>query len=93
MIDAESVTARISLMSLLSADHLTEDVLEDYAMGKFSGPDCVSLEEHLLVCSSCQTGLEAAEEYIRSVRAAIRAEAQQRTRKTLQREGVLTGVT
>lgn len=50
--------------------HLPEDVLELYAMGKLSNLDCVPLEEHLLICTPCQTRLMAVDEFVRVIRAA-----------------------
>jgi len=44
--------------------HATDDVLELYAMNRLSGPELDRLEEHLLICQSCQDRL-AAEESIR----------------------------
>jgi hypothetical protein len=51
-------------------DHVSEDVLETYAMGKLSGEDCFPLEEHLLICCICQRRLEQTDEYIRIIAAA-----------------------
>jgi hypothetical protein len=44
--------------------HATNDVLERYAMGRSTGPELAGLEEHLLVCESCQDRL-AIEDSIR----------------------------
>ena len=52
-------------------DHIPEDSLEAYAMGKIPVLDRASLEEHLLVCPTCQTQLEETTEYIRLVRSAL----------------------
>ena len=51
--------------------HFPDDVLERYAMGRLSGVDSVPLEEHLLICTACQTNLLAVEEYILVVRVAL----------------------
>jgi anti-sigma factor RsiW len=50
--------------------HVSEDVLETYAMGKLSDEDCAPLEEHLLLCCICQRRLAQTDEYIRVVKAA-----------------------
>lgn len=42
-------------------------------MGMLSEGDCEPLEEHLLVCSKCQDLLAEADEYIRVIRAGLRA--------------------
>jgi hypothetical protein len=51
-------------------DHVSDDVLETYAMGKLSDEDCAPLEEHLLICCVCQRRLAQRDEYIRVVKAA-----------------------
>jgi hypothetical protein len=53
--------------------HYPDDVLERYAMGKLSSLDYVPLEEHLLICTDCQTNLLAVEDYILIARAALGA--------------------
>jgi predicted anti-sigma-YlaC factor YlaD len=51
--------------------HYPDDVLERYAMGNLSALECVPIEEHLLMCTACQTNLLAVEEYILVTRAAL----------------------
>jgi hypothetical protein len=50
--------------------HFPEQVWEEYAMGLRSEEDCKSLEEHLLICSTCQDLLAEVDEYIRVAKAA-----------------------
>ena len=50
--------------------HISEEVLEEYALGMQSNQDCKPLEEHLLICSACQDLLAATDEYIRVAKAA-----------------------
>ena len=57
-------------MKVNLSSHCSEDVLEEYSMGMLSSQDCVSVEEHLLLCVACQGRLEDTEEYIRVVKAA-----------------------
>jgi len=52
------------------SDHISADALEAYAMGKLSLNESVPLEEHLLICSQCQTRLEQTDEYIQVIQAA-----------------------
>ena len=52
-------------------DHIPEELLEAYAMGKLSAPRNASLEEHLLVCHACQSQLHETEEYVRVVQTAL----------------------
>ena len=51
-------------------NHVSEEVLEIYALGKLSDDDCAPLEEHLLLCCICQRRLEQADEYLRVIKAA-----------------------
>ena len=51
--------------------HLSEQAMENYAMGKVSNADCTPIEEHLLVCPICQLRLESLDEYIRIIKAAL----------------------
>jgi anti-sigma factor RsiW len=50
--------------------HISEGVLEEYALGVQSDEDCKPLEEHLLICPACQDLLAAIDEYIRVAKAA-----------------------
>jgi hypothetical protein len=47
-----------------------QEVWEEYAMGMRSEADCTSLEEHLLICFTCQDILADADEYIQAIAAA-----------------------
>ena len=51
-------------------DHVDEEILERYALGRLNEVQAAPVEEHLLVCQWCQDALGAADEYIRTVRAA-----------------------
>ena len=48
-----------------------ENLLEQYAMGKLSNDSCAALEEHLLICATCQVRLQQLDEFIRATKAAI----------------------
>jgi len=50
--------------------HLTEDVLETYVLGQLSPPDCISAEEHLLICPDCMNRLDQCEAYIQIMKVA-----------------------
>jgi len=54
----------------IRGDHIDEETLECYALGRLAEDEAASVEEHLLVCHSCQDELAAADEYISTVRAA-----------------------
>ena len=69
--------------------HYPDDVLERCAMGGLSSLDYVPLEEHLLICTACQTKLLAVEEYIAVVRAALAAASPRRSHR--RRECLISG--
>lgn len=52
--------------------HIEEDVLELYSLGRLSEPASADLEEHLLVCHSCQERLEQTDDFVRAFRMAVR---------------------
>src|ERR1035438_9554963 len=52
-------------ISLVSLDHLDENVLEEYVFGRLSNAKSAVVEEHLLICPHCQTSLAETDEYIR----------------------------
>ena len=51
-------------MYKLAQAHPSEEVLEEYALGRLTGPELEQLEEHLLVCAQCQDGLAEIDEFI-----------------------------
>jgi hypothetical protein len=51
--------------------HPTEELLEEYGFGRVREPALAALEEHLLVCSLCQTRLEELDEYAALLKAVL----------------------
>src|SRR5580700_4943154 len=51
-------------LNFADESHSSNEALERYAMGRSAGPELAGLEEHLLVCESCQDRL-AVEDSIR----------------------------
>jgi predicted anti-sigma-YlaC factor YlaD len=51
--------------------HFSYEVWENYARGTLSGLDAVPLEEHLLICCTCQDLLQQADEYIEVAKSAL----------------------
>jgi hypothetical protein len=51
-------------MYKLAQAHPSEEVLEEYALGRLGGPKLEQFEEHLLVCAQCQDGLAETDEFI-----------------------------
>jgi hypothetical protein len=58
-------------VSWSGAVHPTEEILEEYGFGRVEEPTLTCLEEHLLVCTVCQTRLEELLEYAARMKAAI----------------------
>jgi len=54
----------------VSAPHIDDDVLEQYALGSLGPELLAAIEEHLLTCRDCQTRLIAVDEFIGLFRAA-----------------------
>jgi len=50
--------------------HITDEILERYAMRSASEEECVPVEEHLLSCEECRQRLVRWDQYIRAMRAA-----------------------
>ena len=56
---------------LLTANgHLPEEALEQYAFSRLSEVDTETLEEHVLICETCQSTLQEIDEYILLMKAA-----------------------
>ena len=58
-------------MNICFESHFPDDVLEKYAMGTLSNLDYGPLEEHLLLCTTCQTRLAEVEEFVLVIRVAL----------------------
>lgn len=57
-------------------DHISEDLLERYAMGTVPEAEQASLEEHLLVCAFCQDRLQIEDDFIAGLRAIVKKRTQ-----------------
>ena len=53
--------------------HISEDSLEQYAMGAIPESEAGPLEEHLLICPTCQDRLQATDDYVAALRVAAKA--------------------
>ena len=58
--------------------HVSEDLLDQYAMGVLSQDELAGVEEHLLLCPECQARLEETDEFVATFRKAA-VEPQVRT--------------
>ena len=65
-------------------DHISEDVLERYALGQTSDHETAPLEEHLLICKTCQRKLQSLDEYIAVTREAAQALARRPVKRSYQ---------
>ena len=53
--------------------HIPEDMLEKYVLGRLPDADIATVDEHLLVCPTCQANLQTIDEYIAVMKAATAA--------------------
>jgi hypothetical protein len=51
-------------------EHLGEELLERYSIGSLAEPDLVRLEEHVLICETCQERLAETDSWVRAMRRA-----------------------
>jgi hypothetical protein len=51
--------------------HINEEMLERYSLKQLSEEELAPLEEHLLICPSCQTRLDEADQYVQTMKQAI----------------------
>jgi hypothetical protein len=51
--------------------HCSDGVWEEYALGMLPDADCEHVEEHLLICSTCQNLLAEVDEYTRVTKTAL----------------------
>ena len=56
---------------LTTNGHLLEQVLEQYSFNRLSEVDTETVEEHVLVCATCQIVLQDIDEYILLMKAAM----------------------
>jgi anti-sigma factor RsiW len=57
-------------MKTFENGHVEESALELYALGRLGDHQSEELEEHILLCGSCQRRLQDMDDFIRSFRAA-----------------------
>ena len=64
-------------MSFVDDCHATDDQFERYSMGRLAGLELEQFEEHLLVCTACQTRLAAEDAFTQGMRSAAQASESQ----------------
>ena len=58
---------------MTSSEHLAEEALENYALGRFaSEAETEAIEEHLLYCIYCQTRQQRMDDYVQAMQAATK---------------------
>jgi len=55
-----------------SRSHPSEEILEEYVLLRLPQTLAVQIEEHLLICPSCQDAAGATEQFVSALRAAVR---------------------
>lgn len=50
--------------------HISDEMLEQYAMERILDPESEALEEHLLICPECRDRLQTMEEYVAAMKSA-----------------------
>jgi hypothetical protein len=55
----------------MNFEHLDEELVERYAMGRAGEGEQAEVEEHLLACESCRTRLADTEDFLRTLRLAV----------------------
>jgi hypothetical protein len=51
-------------------NHIPEETLEQYCLGRLAEPEVEPIEEHLLFCDSCQEMLSQTDNFLRAIRVA-----------------------
>jgi len=51
--------------------HIDEEMLERYSLNQLREEEVAPVEEHLLICPSCQTRLDEADQYVQTMKQAI----------------------
>jgi hypothetical protein len=58
-------------MSVAYCSHSTDEVLEQYSLGRLPEGEATHLEEHLLICTGCRQRLEDIDEFVLTIRQAL----------------------
>ncbi len=56
----------------MDSSHLTEETIENYTMGRLAESDLALVEEHLLLCDSCQDQVQKMDDFVKAVRGAAK---------------------
>ena len=57
-------------MKVLEKGHITDSVLEDYSLDHLAEPELEIVEEHILICPTCQDRLQEIDDFVRAFRMA-----------------------
>lgn len=64
----------------INSEHIGEERLEAYAMNRVGAGEAATIEEHLLICTTCQDELDAVEQYVRAMQGAAKRVRQEQPR-------------
>jgi hypothetical protein len=64
----------------MSAEHVSEDRLEEYCLGRVPAAELDELENHLLICPECQDRCREADSYVKTMREAVQSLAVEQPR-------------
>jgi anti-sigma factor RsiW len=51
-------------MATIVGEHLNEEAAEKYSLGQLSAKKVAEIEQHLLICETCQQAVIAADAYV-----------------------------
>lgn len=54
--------------------HISEELIDEYTLGRLVGAQAAAVEKHLLICNECQDRLRLTEDFVRALRATIHAQ-------------------
>ena len=55
--------------------HISDDLLDEYALKRLPEAEAAALEEHLLICPHCQERLQLTDDFIAALRATLASRA------------------
>ena len=85
----------LPFLSMVFEPHVSSDELEAYSLGLSSDADVERVEEHLLICETCQSELALTDQYVQAMKKAAAApDAVKRLRSIhITEDGPLFGAT
>jgi hypothetical protein len=69
--------------------HIDEEMLERYSLNQLREEEVAPVEEHLLICPSCQTRLDEADQYVQTMKQAIISTQKDQTKARTGKQSLL----